>query len=91
MKHHAGSLKDEFLQWLFAIPMVNDEENFCTRDAAHENPDHEIGDILRVDTNAHAAAAGGPEAHHEPCGQHNAVPVDRYSADSEGNRMHPAR
>ena len=91
VKHHAGSLKDEFLQWLFAIPMVYDEENLCTRDAAHEYPDHEIGEVLRVDTNAHAAATGSPEAHHEPCGQQYTVPMDRNSADGEGYRMHSAR
>ena len=71
--------------------MVYDEENLCPRDAPHKYPDHKIGEVLRVDTNPHATAAGSPEAHHEPCGQQNTVPMDRYSADGKGNRMHSAR
>ncbi len=77
VKHHAGSLQKKLYQRLFAIPMVNDEKYLCPRDATYENPDHEIGEVFRVDANLHAAATGGPEAHHEPYGQQNAVPVDR--------------
>ena len=90
VEHHAGTAQHQILERLLA-EVVDHEEQLGPDDATDKQAHHQVGNVLRVQANFHAAAACGPHTHHEAGGEQNAVPRDFKIRDFECGWMHAAR
>jgi len=88
VEHYAGAIQDQVCQGCFAIPMVDDVQQFCTDEPADYDPEKQVGDIVCLKSDAGATQRSRPHAKPQARSHKNAIPMNGEVANFKCDWVH---